>query len=126
MKEIVAAYNASGLTIASKSDENILRDEFIKELISLVHQRKHWMTEKYKHQMWVHKLFPELELFCSQYANRSLIDTCNRLLAIEHKFSQILPDPTGKHSNRYDRFQFIIKISKAYVQARNSSIPGKC
>lgn len=124
MKAIIAQYNGSGITFATRMDENRMRDAIMKELISLVHQRKHWMLSKLSHKYSIQEAFMQLDAFCQNHKSSSLMAVCCQIKRLEGKFMLIMPNPTGKHSCRYSNFQFIIKICDA-VTNRSIGLPGQ-
>lgn len=126
MKQFIAAYNDEGITLANQREESALRTEIMSALASLVHQRRHWLMEKFRHKAWVHTTFMHLDGFCRDYKTRSLGEVAAKVLQLEPQFTLILPNPNGKHSCRNTTFHFIIAICKAYLNARSKTVPGKC
>ena len=124
MKAIIAQYNTTGIVFATRMDENKMRDAIIKELTSLVHQRKHWLLSKYSHKYSIQEAFVQLDAFCNNFKSSSLMAVCCQIKRLEGKFMLIMPSPTGKHSCRHSNFQFIIKLCHA-VTNRSIGLPGQ-
>lgn len=125
MKHIKAQYDGNGIVLQTAKDEAELRTAIMNELTSLVRQRKHWMLMSQSHKFSIQEAFLHLESFIRSHQNSSLSTVCAKVLQLEGKFTVILPSPTGKHSCRFENFQFIIQLCKAYTNARHHYLSGK-